>query len=835
MPWSGNNYIGDASNDIATGTDVGNGMYGYEGDDNLIGAGGDDWIDGGVGNDDLQGGDGNDRLTDVGSIPSGFSGIIGHDTLRGGNGDDQLTFNSPDSGDQATGGSGTDTLYVTFEPYGSYTDQPVTCFLGNGEGTIYLNQAYTVGFSGIEKIGITGSRGNDFLTGGAMADTLDGNGGNDVLRGLGGDDFLYDDGGILDIDGGDGFDRVSFSLATLTTAIEIDTGRGGRIDLGLHGTIKNCEQVGSATTGSGNDTITLKQDGYASIDTGLGDDRVTLIGLGGDDIVTRGGNDTIRSGAGADEVDPGAGADLVYLGEGDDYLIYYYVTGNRTDTGADTIYGEGGNDYVTTAAGADLVDGGDGNDEIYSGREADRVFGGLGADELNGEGGGDRLDGQDGDDVISADYDSYFDEITEDDDLLIGGEGNDNLYAGVGLDTLDGGAGDDTLGVSYFKVNYDDYNSWELELSKVDVVRGGAGTDVLSVSLPSGINVPWQNDPTTYRIVLGATRTSVSADGAVVTRATDVERLFFNGNQAGDHYIVGGELADRGNTGTGDSYVNLKGGDDTITSQRGSDTLLAGTGNDRGAITLGGRDRVDMGEGDDRLTIDNWYTTADDIQVTDGVYNGGAGTDALTINFNYGTGWTFDGQKIRIGEDIAFRLIGFESFSYTGALYNGAYNGGSGGDTVSLTQAGTVNGGGGNDTIFGSYSGADSIDGGNGNDLIYGYGGNDTLAGGAGLDRFVFNTPLNATSNVDVIDDFAVDRDTIELNNYYFYGLFDGVVYDYQFHVGTEATDYYHRIIYDDATGNLFYDSNGNYAGGQVLFAVLDPGLALAAADFWVA
>ena len=41
-------------------------------------------------------------------------------------------------------------------------------------------------------------------------------------------------------------------------------------------------------------------------------------------------------------------------------------------------------------------------------------------------------------------------------------------------------------------------------------------------------------------------------------------------------------------------------------------------------------------------------------------------------------------------------------------------------------------------------------------------------------------------------------------------------------------------ITYVSSTGGLFYDTNGAAAGGATLFAVLDTGLALTAADFFV-
>jgi Ca2+-binding RTX toxin-like protein len=52
------------------------------------------------------------------------------------------------------------------------------------------------------------------------------------------------------------------------------------------------------------------------------------------------------------------------------------------------------------------------------------------------------------------------------------------------------------------------------------------------------------------------------------------------------------------------------------------------------------------------------------------------------------------------------------------------------------------------------------------------------------------------------------------------------------FQLGTAAADADDRIIYDSATGKLFYDADGNAAGAQVLFAQVTAGTALTDVDF---
>ena len=61
-----------------------------------------------------------------------------------------------------------------------------------------------------------------------------------------------------------------------------------------------------------------------------------------------------------------------------------------------------------------------------------------------------------------------------------------------------------------------------------------------------------------------------------------------------------------------------------------------------------------------------------------------------------------------------------------------------------------------------------------------------------------------------------------------------GVLAAAAFHIGSAAADASDRFIYDDTTGDLFYDPDGTGAGAATLFATLATGLALTEADFLV-
>ncbi len=87
----------------------------------------------------------------------------------------------------------------------------------------------------------------------------------------------------------------------------------------------------------------------------------------------------------------------------------------------------------------------------------------------------------------------------------------------------------------------------------------------------------------------------------------------------------------------------------------------------------------------------------------------------------------------------------------------------------------------------------------------------------------------------DTITDFNHVDDTIWLENAVFTKLgVAGALNAAAFWTGTAAHDANDRIIYNKATGALYYDADGNGAGAAVQFATLTTKPALAANDFVV-
>jgi Ca2+-binding RTX toxin-like protein len=155
-------------------------------------------------------------------------------------------------------------------------------------------------------------------------------------------------------------------------------------------------------------------------------------------------------------------------------------------------------------------------------------------------------------------------------------------------------------------------------------------------------------------------------------------------------------------------------------------------------------------------------------------------------------------------------------------------------------EGNTFYGNGGNDELLGE-GGHDYIEGGDGMDTISGGEGLDWLLGNGGADLFRFDTRASA-GNVDTLADFSLaqgDRIALETGAFGFdavvYGdgyMLNGTLKSSAFVVGTRAATTAQKIIYDQATGALYYDADGSNVGVQVQFAKVAAGTALTAAHF---
>jgi cysteinyl-tRNA synthetase len=144
----------------------------------------------------------------------------------------------------------------------------------------------------------------------------------------------------------------------------------------------------------------------------------------------------------------------------------------------------------------------------------------------------------------------------------------------------------------------------------------------------------------------------------------------------------------------------------------------------------------------------------------------------------------------------------------------------------------TLTGQDGNDKLYGK-GGADILNGNGGNDWLEGGNGNDQLTGGSGIDTFVFRA--SGKYNSDSIRDFQPGVDVIALDHSVFTNVGSiGTLSDAAYWEGTRAHDSSDHIIYNPATGVIYYDPDGTGRAGQVVVASVAIGTDLSHSDFHI-
>src|SRR5690606_13272014 len=114
----------------------------------------------------------------------------------------------------------------------------------------------------------------------------------------------------------------------------------------------------------------------------------------------------------------------------------------------------------------------------------------------------------------------------------------------------------------------------------------------------------------------------------------------------------------------------------------------------------------------------------------------------------------------------------------------------------------------GDDMLVGS-SQSDVLNGAGGNDTLSGGDGRDELIGGSGADVFLFNGPVTKQNDDAIVPFTAAAADRIRRSHEVFAGLGIGMLDANAFVVGKAARDRDDRIVYDLATGRLYYDADG--------------------------
>jgi Ca2+-binding RTX toxin-like protein len=499
--------------------------------------------------------------------------------------------------------------------------------------------------------------------------------------------------------------------------------------------------------------------------------------------------------------------------------------------GDDEIYAGDGWDYLTGGFGADYLDGGSAFDQaIY----ADSPVGvivfldpGLG---FGGTAEGDVLVSIEN--LAGSEYD----------DVLIGDDFRNELYGRNGQDTLKGGGG-------YDRLAGDGGNDILMGGADGDYMHGGAGFDTASYENSSAA------------VVVSLITDSAGSGDAQGDTLDSIENL-----TGSNHYdtLIGDD---------GTNVLTGLRGNDTLKGYGGFDTLNGGDGDD---FINGGAswDTMIGGLGNDTYIVDNYSDVVTeyggqgtDVVRTSTSYVLTSGADIETLETTDANGTTAltlvgnsSGNNI-IGNNGDNYIDGFGGVDYmTGRGGNDTYivdnandrvieSGGQGNDAVysyvswtltagsdvEVLQAVAISPTGGNAINLTGNANGNVLRGNNANNTLNGGDGRDELTGLGGQDQYLFNTPLNAVNNVDVITDFNVADDTILLDQTIFsssLGL--GNISAGEFVIGTAAQDANDRIIYDSNTGALFYDNDGVGGNAQVQFAELGRGLALTNQDFLV-
>jgi Ca2+-binding RTX toxin-like protein len=863
--------------DVA-GSELDDGILGDASSNLLFGGGGDDLLDGGGGTDALSGGAGDDvfilddsgdsvaELAGAGNdevrtalaayvLPDNVESLTGLSALA-----QELTGNA--LGNLISGGAGADTFrgLAGDDIYLVGVGDTVAEAAGEGVDEVRtLLASYTLG-ENLENLLGTGAAGQE-LIGNGLANRIEGGAGPDSLEGGGGDDVYVADAGdqVVEI-GGEGLDEVRTSLATyaLPANVEILVGTS------LLGQDLTGNDLGNRISGGAGADVFRGGGGDDLYLAGTGDQVVEQAGGGIDEIATAltiyslGENienltgtalraqklignildNVIRSGIGADTLIGAGGDDIYYVNSGLDYI--YELSGDGFDivrtTGTYLLYHNAHIERleIADAAGAAAI-------SLYGNEFGNHIVGNAGANVLVGGGGADVLQGLGGDDIYGIDAvgtvvievdGEGFDQVatfvdytltdamsievlyardnTLTTSLVLTGNALANaLYGNAGSNTLIGGGGADIL------TGYAGNDFYRVEEAGDAVVEyaGGGFDSVYAVG--------------SYTLAAGTEIELLSAiDPAAAAAMTLIGNEFANiiyGN-AGSNTLIGGGAADILIGDAGNDFYRVEEAGDVVVESAGGgyDSVYA-----VGSYTLGAGSEVELLSAIDPASAAAMTLTGNafvnTIIGTAGVNTliGGGGADVLIG----GAGNDF--YRAEEAGDVIVESAGggFDSVYAATGYSLGA------GSEIELLSAIDPASAAAMDLIGNEF--ANRLYGNAGVNVLDGKSGSDLLTGSGGADFFAFTTALGA-GNVDAIADFAAGTDKIRLDDSVFTALVPGALGANAFVVGSAAADASDRIVYNQATGQLFYDADGSGAGAAFLFATLGPGVSLGAGDFQI-
>lgn len=334
-------------------------------------------------------------------------------------------------------------------------------------------------------------------------------------------------------------------------------------------------------------------------------------------------------------------------------------------------------------------------------------------------------------------------------DLIYGGRGKDTLFGFDGNDRLSGGEDGDRMVGGLGNDTYIVENTGDRLVELLD-----EGTDTALVALRR------------YRLAGNVENLTFISFGAHLGSGNGLDNII-TGNRGNDQ-LFGGSGADTLFGDSGNDFLSGEDGNDILRGENGNDTLNGGAGSD--LLDGGtGADRMSGGKGSDVYLVDNIRDSAVDLA--------SGGNDEVRASVSFALSSNIE----------KLVLLGDRPIDGTGNALDNALTG---------NEKRNV------------------LDGGRGDDTLDGGRGNDVLTGGEGADRFVFSTAPSSIKNADRITDFSrADRDKIVLSLDVFTD-FDGAgrISPDAFRAGdgaVRAVEDGQFLIYDTATGTLYYDAEG--------------------------
>lgn len=778
------------------------------------------------------------------------------DTLTGFGGNDTYVVRSDNTAVVEADGQGTDVVRLAAEAFANNNGTATATFTLAAGVSIETIDATNGGASAsavaLNIVGnelsqlIQGNAGNNNLNGGAGEDTLIGLGGNDVYTVNSAGDIVSEDDGNALFPGAGAADRIN-------TTISYQLAQNQFIEILAAGT------TSSSTTSDQDGSFSLNGISAATGDRFLvgNVNSQLIIGSSGANILD--GNQRNTSGATINGVAAGAlgGADtLAGLGGDDTYRVYAQTNVVLEDRGGgfDRIFTDAsfsltaGSQVSTLAPGGTALNGGA---TFYAAGQAEIELlstasnAGTTAIDLAGNGYGQIIVGNNGVNNISGGYGNA--------GATLGGTALGGVEALIGL------GGSDIYTVT-------STNTFVYE----DAGNAAGAADVVNVD--DAVVSTFTLNGGSYVETLQALAPG-STNALVLVGNEQVQEIIGN---AGSNTLNGGGF------GAGDTLRGL-GGDDAYRVFNGSDTIIDTGGTDSifatgvsyqlaqgvaveyisSAVQGGGEAIFLVGNDVQQVIVGNYGDNTLDGNRTSGASpeaTTATNSDTLVGLFgsdiyrvyganNNGNGFALgdlnaDGDILDAGEtnitgDVVLELG--SAGGYDQVFASGNYQLRIGTGIEALSAASQTATGAAAEYILRGNNFAQLVVGNDAANTIDGRQGNDTLTGRGGNDVFAFTTALDATNNVDQVTDFAAgDRiglsndnnaGTNTANEIFANALFDGngvlTQADFQTVTTGSGTNSGAHIIFNSASGQLFYDADGAGFTGSVLFAQLAVGTQL--------